>query len=162
MPEVWRFPILIVASLIVFVAILRFAVRKRPIRPSAFSVFLVSAIVVVGGMTFAKATQNAGWPWWIYYTVPALVTLLLPPVAFRFSGAELWRFLLLALQSGPLVIKPPIEARVDRELPSGVASLSLGELAQLQIQGRVIAEPHVGDRLVEQPGEAGRAYGETP
>jgi hypothetical protein len=103
MPEAWRFPILIVASLIVFVAILRFAVRKRPIRPSAFSVFLVSAIVVVGGMTFAKATQNAGWPWWIYYTVPALVTLLLPPVAFRFSGAELWRFLLLALLSAPAI-----------------------------------------------------------
>ena len=103
MPEPWRFPILIVVSLIVFVMILRFTVRKRPRQPSSSSVLVVSAIVVVGGMIFAKATQNAGWPWWIYYTVPALVTLLLPPFTFRFSTQELWRYLVLAFFSAPAI-----------------------------------------------------------
>jgi len=103
MSEAWRFPVLIVVSLIVFVMILRFIVRKRPHQPSATSVLVVSAIVVVGGMLFAKFTQNAGWPWWIYYTVPALVTLLLPPITFRFSGQELWRYLVLAFLSAPAI-----------------------------------------------------------
>lgn len=103
MPEVWRFPILIVVSLVVFVAILRFVVRKRPQQPSRTGVVAVAAIVVVGGMVFAKVTQNTGWPWWIYYTTPALVTLLLPPIAFRFSWQELWRYLVLAFLSAPVI-----------------------------------------------------------
>lgn len=103
MTEAWRFPVLIAVSLIVFLMILRFIVRNRSHRPSLGSVLVVSAVVVVGGMLFAKATQNAGWPWWIYYTVPALVTLFLPPVTFRFSGQEVWRYLLLAFLSAPAI-----------------------------------------------------------
>ena len=103
MTEAWRFPVLIAVSLIVFLMILRFIVRNRSQQPSLSSVLAVSAIVVVGGMLFAKATQNAGWPWWIYYTVPALVTLFLPPVTFRFSGHELWRYLVLAFLSAPAI-----------------------------------------------------------
>ncbi len=103
MSEAWRFPILIIVSLIIFVMILRFIVRKRARQPSSISILIVSAIVVVGGMIFAKSTQNSGWPWWLYYTVPALVTLFLPPVTFRFSGQELWRYLVLAFLSAPAI-----------------------------------------------------------
>jgi len=103
MAEAWRFPILILVSLVVFVAILHFIMRRRLNKPSTISVVVVAAIVVVGGMLFAKFTQNAGWPWWIYYTVPALVTLILPPAAFRFTGKELWRYLLLAFLSAPAI-----------------------------------------------------------
>lgn len=103
MPEAWRFPILIIVSLVVFAVILRFVTRRRSIKPPPASVLAVSAVVVVGGMLFAKFTQNAGWPWWIYYTVPALVTLVLPPAVFRFSGEELWRYLVLAFLSAPAI-----------------------------------------------------------
>lgn len=103
MAEPWRFPILILVSLVVFVAILRFVTRRRTNKPSITSVIVVAAIVVVGGMLFAKFTQNAGWPWWIYYTVPAFVTLVLPPATFRFTGQELWRYLLLAFLSAPAI-----------------------------------------------------------
>ena len=103
MAEAWRFPVLIAVSLIVFIVILRFVVRRRPDQPSILRVVAVAAIVVVGGMLFAKTTQNAGWPWWIYYTVPALATLALPPAAFRFSGQELWRYLVLAFLSAPAI-----------------------------------------------------------
>lgn len=103
MSEAWRFPILIGASLIVFVAILRFTVRGRRNQPSGRSVLVVSVVVVAGGMLFAKTTQNAGWPWWIYYTVPALVTLIVPPATFRFSGKELWGYLVLAFLSAPAI-----------------------------------------------------------
>lgn len=54
-------------------------------------------------MIFAKFGNNAGLPWWIYYTIPALVTLVLPPVAFRFSGKELAQYLVLAFLSLPVI-----------------------------------------------------------
>ena len=102
-PQVVRFPILIAVSLVVFIGILHFILRNRVIRPSCYSVAVVSVLVVVGGMLFAKTTQNAGWPWWIYYTVPAGATLLLPPLAFRLSWSELWRYLVLAFLSAPAI-----------------------------------------------------------
>ena len=98
-----RFYIFILASFVAFFAILRFVMRRRAQGPSALSALGIAAVVVVGGMLFAKATQNAGWPWWIYYTVPALVTLALPPVAFRFGGRELWQYLVLAFLSSPVI-----------------------------------------------------------
>jgi len=103
MTEAQRFPIFIVVTLVVFALILRVVMRKRASRPSLFAIAVVSCIVVVGGMLFAKLGNNAGWPWWIYYTAPALVTLVLPPIAFRFSGTELWQYLILAFLSSPLI-----------------------------------------------------------
>ena len=80
-----RFYIFILVSFLVFFLILRFVTRQRGQKPSALAALGVAAIVVVGGMLFAKLAQNAGWPLWIYYTVPAFVTLTLPPIAFRFG-----------------------------------------------------------------------------
>jgi hypothetical protein len=54
-------------------------------------------------MVFAKFGHNAGLPWWIYYTVPALATLVLPPATFRFSGKELAQYLVLAFLSSPAI-----------------------------------------------------------
>jgi hypothetical protein len=102
-PYAMHFPILIAVSLLVFVAILSFIFRNRAKRPAYYLVATVSVLVVVGGMLFAKITQNAGWPWWIYYTVPAGVTLLLPPLAFRLSWSELWQYLALAFLSAPAI-----------------------------------------------------------
>jgi MFS superfamily sulfate permease-like transporter len=101
--QAMRFPILIAVSLIVFISIIYFVLRNRSMRPSYYSIALVSVVVVVGGMVFAKLTQNAGWPWWIYYSVPAGITLLLPPLAFRLSWSELWRYLALAFLSAPAI-----------------------------------------------------------
>ena len=103
MTEGQRFPIFVLVSLVVFFAILRFVTRKRPARPNGMILVLVAAAVVVGGMVFARFGQNAGWPWWVYYTVPAMATLLAPPVVLRFSGRELWQYLVLAALSSPVI-----------------------------------------------------------
>ena len=98
-----RFPILILVSLAVFCLLLLFVTRKRLSRPSFLSISWVAVVVVVVGMLFAKFGQNSGWPWWIYYTVPAATTLLLPPAVFRFSRPELWMYLVLAFLSAPAI-----------------------------------------------------------
>lgn len=102
-PDAMRFPILIAVSLVVFIAILHFILRNRATRPSYYLIGIVSLLVVVVGMLFAKITQNAGWPWWIYYTVPAGATLLLPPLVFRLTWSELWRYLVFAFLSAPAI-----------------------------------------------------------
>lgn len=98
-----RFSVFVLVSLVAFIAILRFVTRRRPTRPRTPAVLAVAAIVVVGGMVFAKFGNNAGLPWWIYYTVPALATLVLPPAAFALSGKELAQYLVLAFLSSPAI-----------------------------------------------------------
>ena len=98
-----RFIAFVVVTLVVFAGILALVMRKRTSPTSRIAVVVVSLVVVVGGMIFAKVTQNAGWPWWIYYKVPAALTLVLPPLVFRFSRAELLLYLGLAFVSSPLI-----------------------------------------------------------
>ncbi len=98
-----RFPVFILVSLVAFLAILRFVMRKRPARPPLGVLLGVASVVVAGGMVFAKFGQNLGWHWSVYYTVPALATLVVPPVILRFSVSELWRYLALAALSSPVI-----------------------------------------------------------
>ena len=98
-----RFSVFVLVSLVVFIAILHFVKRRRTQQPRTSTVVEVAAVVVVGGMIFAKFGNNAGLPWWVYYTVPALTTLLLPPAVFKFSSKELAQYLVLAFLSSPAI-----------------------------------------------------------
>lgn len=103
MSETARFPIFILVSLVVFIAILKFVTRRRANPPSARVLVAIAAVIVVGGMVFAKFGQNTGWPWWVYYTIPAAATLVVPPVTLRYCASELWQYLALAALSSPLI-----------------------------------------------------------
>ena len=98
-----RFSVFVAVSLVVFVALLRFVTRHRASRLQPALVGAVAAIVVVGGMVFAKYGNNMGLPWWVYYTAPALATLLVSPIAFRLRAAELGHHLVLAFLSSPAI-----------------------------------------------------------
>ena len=98
-----RFAVFIIVALLVFVGILRIVLRSRETFPSWVWLFTTASIVVAGGMLFAKIGQNSGLPWWIYYTVPMLVTVLVPPKVFRMSQGETLTYLGLAFLSSPLI-----------------------------------------------------------
>ena len=98
-----RFPVFVLVSLVAFLAILCFVTRKRPARPALATLLAVAGVVVVGGMVFAKLGQNIGWHWSVYYTIPALATLVVAPAVLRFSGTELWQYLTLAALSSPVI-----------------------------------------------------------
>ena len=99
----FRFWVLALVSLLVFLAILRFVLRGRASRPRHAAVLGTAALVVVGGMLFAKYGNNAGFPWWIYYSLPALATLVVPPTVLGFSAKELGQYLVLAFLSSPAI-----------------------------------------------------------
>ena len=98
-----RFAAFIAVAFVVFVFILRVALRARTQRPRWVLVIATAFIVVAGGMWFAKVGQNSGLPWWIYYTVPMLATVLVPPVVFRMKPREVLAYLALAFLSSPVI-----------------------------------------------------------
>jgi len=98
-----HFLVFIVVSLAVFIGILHWVLRARPFAPPVGIVILVALVVVVVGMCFAKYAANVGLAWPIYYGVPAVTTLLLPPLALRMSLREASWYVALAVTSSPAI-----------------------------------------------------------
>ena len=98
-----RFVTFILVTIAVFLWLIRFSLRGRESKLPRVPLLAVTLIVVVGGMVFAKYGANVGLPWWIYYTVPALLTLFLPPLVLRMSRAEVPTYLALAFLSSPFI-----------------------------------------------------------
>jgi hypothetical protein len=99
-----RIPFYVVASTLLLAAVIVFAGRVRsgggPGWRSALGIALIISVI---GILVAKYGANVGLPWWIYYTVPMLATVLIPPLTFRFS---LWRaalYVALAFATAPLI-----------------------------------------------------------
>ena len=59
--------------------------------------------IVFGGMLFARWTYGPGFPWWIFYGLPALVTFLAPPILFRMSARETARYVVMAVLMAPAI-----------------------------------------------------------
>jgi hypothetical protein len=99
----YRFVVFLAVSMVVFVGILQWVLRRRE-TPLWRTPFLsIAFIVVVLGMCIAKFGANIGLPWPVYYGVPALMTLLLPPVAFHMRRHEVIWYLVLAFASSPAI-----------------------------------------------------------
>ena len=81
MPDVARFIVFVAVAFLLFVQVLLFTVRGRTEKPRVGTLVTLGAIVVILGMLFARYSHIALnlQPWEIYYGLPALATLLLPP-----------------------------------------------------------------------------------
>jgi hypothetical protein len=85
---VFKMLVFIAASTLALMLAIRIAARAgggKP--PDVRSVFAVALLISACGIPFGKYGQNFGLPWEIYYTVPALATVFVPPLLFRFSAA---------------------------------------------------------------------------
>lgn len=99
----WHFPVMIAASLVEFVLLLLLILGRVTFRRRILAVVVVSLIVVVAGMLFGKYGLLFGLPWWIYYPVPALFTVVLPPLVFKLTRNRTILYLILAVFSAPLI-----------------------------------------------------------
>jgi hypothetical protein len=98
-----HFLVFILVTLIVFIGVLRWTLRARPVSPSAGQIAIVAFVVVVVGMCFAKFGANVGLPWPIYYGIPAAMTLVFPPLTLRMNVHEALWYLVLAFGSSPAI-----------------------------------------------------------
>jgi hypothetical protein len=103
MPDAVKIASFCVASFLVVVALLAFVLRRRPTAFPAGTVILLAAIVGPLGVLLARFGANIGLPWWIYYTLPMLATVALPPLALRMKARETITYLVLAFLSAPAI-----------------------------------------------------------
>lgn len=105
MPDVARFAIMMMAAFVAFLWVLRFAVRNRNPQPPGSRLILIGCITVMGGMFFARYSHLAfpRLPWWIFYGLPAAITVFLPPLWLRMSGREVAQYLPLAWLTAPAI-----------------------------------------------------------
>ena len=100
---VWHFPIMMLASFIFFFIILRIVLRRQEFFEKKLSIFLLSILVIIVGMLIGKFGANWGLKWWIYYPVPMLMNVFLPPVVLKMNTRKTILYLLLSFLSAPLI-----------------------------------------------------------
>ncbi len=100
---VWHFPIMIFASLILFYVVILAVLRKQEFKQKLRSIFLLSLYCVVAGMLFGKYGANWGLKWWIYYPVPMLMNVFLPPVILKMNTKKTITYLVLSFLSAPFI-----------------------------------------------------------
>lgn len=105
MPDILRFFIFMLAAFLLFLAVLRFTTRHRHKKPTSVTIFAIGLIVVVAGMLFARYSHLyfAHLSWVVYYGIPALITVLLPPLWLRMSRREVGQYLPLAWLMAPVI-----------------------------------------------------------
>lgn len=97
-----RFAVFTAVAFVVFVSVLRLALRKR-VPPGWTRILMTALFVVLGGMLFARWAYAPGFPWWIFYGVPALATFLTPPIVFRMSRLETCSYIAMAVVMAPAI-----------------------------------------------------------
>lgn len=99
----WHFPVMIIASFVIFYLILKLILPKEEFRMNQRQIFLLGLVVIVFGMLFGKYGANYGLPWWIYYPIPMLITVLLPPAVLKLNCRRTVGYILLSFLSAPFI-----------------------------------------------------------
>ena len=99
----WHFPVMILASLLLFLFIIRIVIGKTRFKEQLNRVLILSFLIVVLGMMFGKYGAQWGLPWWIYYPIPMLMTVLLPPIILKMNAKRTLLYLFLSFLSAPLI-----------------------------------------------------------
>jgi len=99
----WHFFVMILASFLLFFAVFRLVLSKEEFTSKKTQLVTLSFLVVVAGMLFGKYSATFGLPWWIYYPVPMLVTVLLPPLILKMNKRKTLYYLLLSFLSAPFI-----------------------------------------------------------
>jgi len=99
----WHFPIMIVASIAIFFLIIRIVLPKSDFKLKRKQIFILSLLVVVFGMLFGKYGATYGLPWWLYYPIPMLITVFLPPLVLGFKTQQTILYLVLSFLSAPFI-----------------------------------------------------------
>ena len=100
---IWHFPIMILASCVLFYFIIWAVLRTHEYKNKFDSIILLSLLCVVFGMLFGKYGENWGFKWWIYYPVPLLINVILPPAILKMDLKKTIIYLILIFLSAPLI-----------------------------------------------------------
>jgi hypothetical protein len=103
MNPAWHFLIMIIASIAIFFIVVRLVVPRNYFWLKRQRIFLLSLVVVVFGMFFGKYGATYGLPWWLYYPIPMLITVLVPPLVLKLKSQKVITYVVLSFLSAPLI-----------------------------------------------------------
>ncbi len=104
MTDPTHIPVYMLVSSLMLAAVIWICARgKDRAPPRPLTILATAALISVLGIVFAKYGSNFGLPWWIYYTVPMLCTVFIPPFAFRLGPARSAAYVLLAFLTAPAI-----------------------------------------------------------
>ena len=98
-----HFPFMVLASLLVFWLMLGLLLPRAEFWARQPVIALLAGVVVVLGMVFGKYGAMLGLPWWLYYPIPMLLTVLLPPVVLGLDRRRTAVYLALSFLSAPFI-----------------------------------------------------------
>ncbi len=99
----WHFPVMILASLFIFFIIIRIVLWKEQFYQKYISIIFLSILIVIIGMLFGRYGAIWGLKWWIYYPIPMLMTVFLPPLVLKMNTRKMLLYFVLSFLSAPLI-----------------------------------------------------------
>ena len=99
----WHFPIMIMVSFVAFYFIIRLVLGKTDFIEKRNLVSILVIGIVSIGMLMGKYGAQIGLPWWIYYPVPMLMTVLLPPIILKMNPGKTALYIILSFLSAPVI-----------------------------------------------------------
>ena len=103
MNTIWQFPIMIFVSFLVFILVIRIVLGKLEFFKKKRLVLVLSVIIIIIGMLIGKYGANWGLKWWIYYPIPMLMNVLLPPIVLKMNFQKTLWYLGLSILSAPII-----------------------------------------------------------
>jgi hypothetical protein len=99
-----EFIVLTLVSILVVIVVVRYSLRLRKYNPvsSFFNIMLLVLLEIIC-MLLGKYGANWGLPWWIYYTIPMLLTIFVPILYFKMNKKETITYLVLTFVSAPII-----------------------------------------------------------
>jgi hypothetical protein len=99
-----EFVIQTLVSVLVVLLILWFVLNRRVTNPICrlFNTSLMGSITILN-MFIGKYGAGFGWPWWIYYPVPMILTIFFPMVYFKMKSKESLSYLMLTTLAAPVL-----------------------------------------------------------
>ena len=99
-----EFIALLIVSIVVVILIIRFSLNSREPNPTNdFKVIGILTILETTCMLLGKYGAGWGFPWWIYYPIPMLLTLFFPAIYFKMNKRETLKYLVCIFISAPLI-----------------------------------------------------------
>ncbi|RBL89204.1 hypothetical protein DF182_22020 [Chitinophaga flava] len=94
---------MIFVSFIVFYLVIWIVLGKQEFTRKFHLILILSIFTIIIGMLFGKYGANWGLKWWIYYPVPMLMNVLLPPIVLKMSAKKTILYLILSFLSAPFI-----------------------------------------------------------
>lgn len=89
--------------MLVFLVVIRLVIKKNEFIKKQSLIVALAIVVVVIGMIFGKYGANIGLKWWIYYPIPMLITVFLPPIALKMDLKKSLLYVFLSFLSAPFI-----------------------------------------------------------